>query len=97
MSKQRRSFDKDFKINAVKYRSDHPELKTLECANNLGIGLSTLEKWVSDYKNNQDNSFRGTGNYSSEEEKENARLRKENKDLKDALEILKKAISILNN
>ena len=32
----------------------------------------------------------------AEEDKENARLRKENKDLKDALEILKKAIGILN-
>ena len=50
-----------------------------------------------DYREDPDDSFRGTGNYSSEAEKENARLRKENKDLKDAIEILKKAIGILNN
>ena len=37
----------------------------------------------------------GSGNYSSDEAKENARLRKELKDTKDALEILKKALSIL--
>ena len=40
---------------------------------------------------------RGAGNYASDEEKENARLRKELRDTKDALEILKKAISILGN
>ena len=40
---------------------------------------------------------RGSGNYAGDEEKENARLRKELRDTKDALEILKKAIGILGN
>lgn len=88
---------KEFKIDAVNYRNAHKELTTKQCAENLGIGLSTLDKWLSDYRKDPKDCFRGTGNYSSEEEKENARLRKENKDLKDALEILKKAISILNH
>ena len=39
--------------------------------------------------------MRGSGNDASEEAKENARLRKELRDTKDALEIFKKAISIL--
>ena len=38
---------------------------------------------------------RGSGNYSSDEAKEIARLQRELRDTKDALEILKKAISIL--
>ena len=38
---------------------------------------------------------RGTGNYSSDEAKEIARLQRELRDTKDALEILKKAIGIL--
>ena len=38
---------------------------------------------------------RGTGNYSSDEAKEIARLKRELRDTKDALEILKKAIGIL--
>ncbi|UTW69998.1 hypothetical protein KHA80_04165 [Anaerobacillus sp. HL2] len=42
-------------------------------------------------------NHRGSGNYSSDSEKEVARLTKELKDSKDALEILKKAIGILNN
>jgi transposase len=53
-----------------------------------------LEKWIVELKSGKD-VFRGTGNYVSEEAKENARLRKELKDTKDALEVLKKAISIL--
>ena len=43
------------------------------------------------------NVFRGSGNFSSEEAKEIARLKKENRDLKDAVEILKKAMNILNS
>ncbi len=37
----------------------------------------------------------GSGNYASDEAKENARLRRESHDTKDALEILKKAINPL--
>ena len=39
----------------------------------------------------------GSGNYSSDEAKEIARLQRELRDTKDALEILKKAIRILGN
>ena len=38
---------------------------------------------------------RGSGNYSSDEAKEIARLQRELRDTKDALEVLKKAIGIL--
>lgn len=37
----------------------------------------------------------GTGNYASDEAKEIAQLKRELRDTKDALDILKKAISIL--
>ena len=40
---------------------------------------------------------RGSGNYASEEAKEIARLQRELRDTKDALEVLKKAIGILGN
>ena len=46
-------------------------------------------------KNNDEVIVRGSGNYSSDEAKEIARLRKELKDTQDALDILKKAIGIL--
>ena len=95
--KNKRTFTKDFKLDAIRYRNDHPELTLRQCASNLDIGESTLGKWINQKKDNPDDSFRGSGNYLSEEAKEAARLRKENKDLKDALEVLKKAISILND
>ena len=41
--------------------------------------------------------FRGSGNFSSDEAKELARLKKENRDLKDAVEILKKAMIIVSS
>ena len=41
MSKQKQH-DRDFKINAVKYVEEHPDLTQVQCARNLGIGLSTL-------------------------------------------------------
>mgnify|MGYP000804923128 FL=1 len=46
-------------------------------------------------KNNGTIVSRGSGNFSSDEAKEIARLRKELKDTQDALEVLKKAIGIL--
>ena len=58
--------------------------------------LLVLEKLKKHYKkNNNEVICRGSGNYSSDEAKELARLKKELKDTQDALEILKKAISIL--
>ena len=40
--------------------------------------------------------YRGSGNYASDEAKEIARLQRELRDAKDALNVLKKAISILD-
>ena len=65
------------------------------CANNLGIGYSTLTKWRKELRDSGDIVVRGSGNYESDEQKEIARLRRELRDTKDALDVLKKAISIL--
>ena len=40
--------------------------------------------------------YRGSGNYASDEAKKIARLKRELRDAKDALNVLKKAISILD-
>ena len=89
-----RVFTKQFKLDPVEYRRDHPEWTTSECARDLGVGRSTLEKWIVESKSGND-VFRGTGNDVSEDAKENVRPRKELKDTKGALEVLKKVISIL--
>ena len=95
----RKVFDNDFRNDAVCYVKDHKDLSVKEAAINLGGGKSTLQKWIHDSKlaENETLEMRGTGNYESEEAKEIARLKRELRDTKDALEILKKAISILGN
>ena len=92
---QKEQFDQEFKQNAVNYCLTHPELSRKECAKNLGIGDSTLYRWKQEAKaNNNQAAFTGSGNL-TEAELENRRLKRELKDTQDALEILKKAISIL--
>lgn len=36
---------KQFKLDAVNYRKEHPDLTQTEVAKNLGIGISTLARW----------------------------------------------------
>ena len=75
-----------------------PQLRktAIECAKNLGIGISTLARWESQFRNHDgDIPTRGSGNYATDEQKEIARLKRELRDAQDALDVLKKAISIL--
>ncbi len=92
MAKQ---FDKQFKLDAVQYYQDHKELGMVGCATNLGISQQTLSRWQKELKDTGDIECRGSGNFSSEEAKEIARLKRELRDTQDALDVFKKAISIL--
>ncbi len=93
MSKQ---FNKEFKENAVQYYLSHKEAGLKKCAENLGISRNALRNWVGAARENSGEVLaRGSGNYASDEAKENALLKKELRDTKDALEILKKALGIL--
>ena len=40
--------DKQFKLDAIRYYQDHKDLGVRGCAENLGIGYSTLTKWLKD-------------------------------------------------
>ena len=101
-----RILDKQFKLDAVQYRKDHPELTFEQVAKNLGVSNSSIHRWCkqfSDTKNKNETKderrdlFRGSGNFSSDDAKELARLKKENRELKNTVEILKKAMSIVSN
>ena len=48
----RKQYTKQFKLDAINYRKEHPDLTQLQCAKNLGIGISTLARWESQYRNN---------------------------------------------
>lgn len=89
-------FDDEFKQGVVDYANQHPEESKVSIAKSFGIADSTIHKWIKDAnKNSNKIESRGSGNFSSDEAKEIARLRKELKDTQDALEVLKKAIGIL--
>lgn len=91
-------YSQQFKEDAIRYKGDHPEITIRKAADNLGVSESALKAWMKAAKENEGSvPTRGTGNYSSDEAKEIARLQRELRDTKDALEILKKAIGILGN
>lgn len=87
MGKQQ--YSAEFKIEAVKRleRTGEPVTKV---ARELGIKPTTLHGWVSKYKNSPEVPFPGSGHLKPEDEKLK-KLEKENKDLKEEIEILKKA------
>ena len=92
----KKQYTKQFKMDAIKSRNDHPELSNAAVCRNLDVSEATFYKWTKQVKeNNGDINHRGSGNFSSNLEKENARLKKELAAKEDALRILKKAISIL--
>lgn len=53
---------------------------------NLNISEPTYYKWSAEYKNDADINHKGSGNFSNDLEKENARLRKELQAKEDGLE-----------
>ncbi len=92
----RREYTAEFKRDALAYVHDHSDLTVSACARNLGISPNTLHGWIRVSKERGE-VHRGSGNHATDEAKEIARLRKKLRDTEDALHILKKAISILNN
>ena len=88
-------YDNQFKLDSVQYFLDHKDLGLQGCASNLGISQQTLSRWKKELQSTGNIECRGSGNFSSDEEKEVAKLKRELRDTKDALDVLKKAISIL--
>lgn len=81
MSRKRTQHTKQFKPDAIAYRKEHLDLTQAECAKNLGIGVSTLARWESQFRDNDgDIPVRGSGNYQSDKAKEIARLKRELRD-----------------
>jgi len=83
-------FNNEFKTNAVKLVLEKGNIKQI--SEDLGIGKSTLSKWIASYKKgNLENSGKTT------EQKELQRLKRENHILKQERDILKKAMGIFSS
>ena len=93
--KERKVYDRDFKVNAVKLSYERDNLG--QYARELGISVRRLYSWRSQYKTKGAESFPGNGNQAvGDEAKELLRMKKENSRLRQELEILKKALGIIS-
>ncbi|MEQ3634448.1 IS3 family transposase [Thalassolituus sp.] len=95
MTKQTRPrFNPEFKVEAAQLVLDQG-YSVKEAAQAMGVGLSTLDKWVRKLKNERDGQLT-PGNPITPEQREIAELKKQVKRLELEKEILKKAFSSLN-
>ena len=95
MSKKRRQFDRAFKVEAVRLVTEEGR-PVAAVARDLGIGENMLHRWKQQFTDQQESAFVGTGNLSSEQT-ELRRLQRENVDLREERDILKKAISVFSD
>jgi transposase len=90
----RRSFEKDFKLGAVKMVFEGGK-SVREVAESLGISQNTLLHWKKNYLSDKLNSFPGKG-YQKPEDAEKTMLRKELAKVTEQRDILKKAVAFFS-
>lgn len=97
MKRVKKSYDREFKLEAIKLVIDQG-YKIKDAANNLGIGLSTLGKWIRTYQKDNDIAtvFPGKGNLRPHDA-ELKNLQKELERVKRERDILKKALGYFAN
>jgi transposase len=89
MTTKKKSYSKQFKIDAVKLVTEQG-FKVSEAARNLDIHPNVLRNWRDQFKTDSNEAFPGKG-YMTPEKEELHLLRKENMRLRMEREILKKA------
>lgn len=83
------------KEHSIQYALNHPDRPLKELAQELGIGYSTLQKWI---RQARQDGVTGSARQLSAEQQEIARLKKENAHLREVNEIIKKAhVYFVNN
>jgi transposase len=95
MSKKgRREYDKEFKREAARLVIEEGR-KASEVERNLGIGKSTVSRWIREFKEDPEYAFPGKGRLKEPDEEVHS-LRKELERVKRERDILKKAITIFS-
>ncbi len=95
MPKKKR-FDKDFKLNAVRLVHEG-KLTVKQVSQDLGVGYSTLERWIREIRaHGEKSAFPGSG-YLKPEDERLRKLERENEILRRERDILKKAMAIFSS
>ena len=95
MSRERRKFDKEFKLMAVELSKTRENIN--ELAKELGIRPELIYRWRTEHLEKPAGSFTGHGKpRHTPEEAEIAKLKKQLRDVEMERDILKKAISIFS-
>ena len=92
-TKERRSYTKEFKTEAVAL-AEKKEKPISQVAKDLGLNENVLRRWISQTREAAGTNIRVFPGHGRPKDAELTRLRKENKALKEANEILKKAAVI---
>ncbi len=95
MTKKRKHYSKQFKIDAVKLVTEQG-YNVSEAARNLGIHHTSLRHWKKQFETDDNQAFPDKGHMIPEKE-ELYQLRKENKRLRMERDILKKAAAFFAN
>lgn len=87
---KRKRFSKEFKLEAVRLleSGDKP---ASALAIELGVRRNQLYKWREEFQNKGEEAFQGSGRRAADKDDAVAKLKRENAQLKEELEILKKA------
>jgi transposase len=88
--KKRRSYSKEFKIEAVRLVTEEGN-QMVTVAKELGVHPTTLSRWKKEFAEDPECSFPGKGHMKPEKE-ELARVKRENRRLRMENEILKKTV-----
>lgn len=97
MGARRRSYSKEFKLQAVAMTNDNNGKTISEVADDLGIEYGMLRRWRMKYNNAGQSSFPGHGNQNlTAKEAEIQRLKMELEIVKEERNILKKAVAIFS-
>ena len=94
MGRSRRSFTKEFKVEAVRLITEGGQ-SISQVARNLGIRDTMLGRWKKDWEQDCAVAFPGKGHLKPEEE-ELRRLRRDHERLRMERDILKKAAAIFS-
>ena len=94
MTKKRSRYSNEFKLEAINLVEEQGR-KIPEVASSLGIGRTTLEKWVYQYRKEQQGIAPTQGRAITPEQRKIQELEKQVKQLKMERDILKKASALL--